>query len=166
MITGAERKEIEERMQAIADANGGKLTPSAVVDDARNPSSPLHGQFEWDDSKAAEAYRVVQARTLIRSVECVIRTTTVVLKAPFYIRDPDAGSKEQGYVTVTKLRTDEDAAREAAVNELIRANQYLLRAKTIVKALGLDAEFDQLMAGTNDLRRRLDDGGGSQAHPS
>jgi len=46
----------------------GKLTAQAVVDAARDESHPLHGYFEWDDSKAAHQYRLHQARALIRVV--------------------------------------------------------------------------------------------------
>jgi len=46
----------------------GKLTPHLVVEEARPIDSPLHSRFEWDDAVAAEAYRIDQARELIRSV--------------------------------------------------------------------------------------------------
>jgi hypothetical protein len=37
-----------------------------VVDYARAPTTELHRHFEWNDSEAAEAYRLVQARQIIR----------------------------------------------------------------------------------------------------
>lgn len=46
----------------------GKITAARVVEIARDHSSPLHSWFEWDDSKAAEAHRLQQARTLLRAV--------------------------------------------------------------------------------------------------
>jgi hypothetical protein len=48
----------------------GALTPRNVVDAARCSSHPLHSRFEWDDGVAADKYRLVQARELIRSVKC------------------------------------------------------------------------------------------------
>lgn len=44
----------------------GVLTPDAVVTDASAEDSPLHPHFEWDNARAAHAYRVDQARELIR----------------------------------------------------------------------------------------------------
>jgi hypothetical protein len=44
------------------------LTPDVVLDDARKSKSPLHQFFEWDDSIAAEQYRLRQAGHLIRSI--------------------------------------------------------------------------------------------------
>lgn len=47
----------------------GKLTPKALVDVSRPEDAPLHKAFEWDDAKAAEAYRETQAHYIIRSIE-------------------------------------------------------------------------------------------------
>ena len=38
-----------------------------VVAAARDPLSPLHSKFQWDDSKAAHRYRLWQARQIIAS---------------------------------------------------------------------------------------------------
>jgi hypothetical protein len=51
----------------------GQLTPQAVVDVARDPDSPLHSRFEWDDTVAGEAYRRHQAQELIRKARIVYR---------------------------------------------------------------------------------------------
>lgn len=52
-------------LQAAAD--DGILHPRLVVEWARdNPRSALHAAIEWDDTKAAEEYRVWQVRHLIR----------------------------------------------------------------------------------------------------
>jgi hypothetical protein len=55
-----------ELEQIAADDPDGVLRAEAVVDFARNPKSELHKHFEWDDSAAAEAYRLGQARQIIR----------------------------------------------------------------------------------------------------
>lgn len=47
----------------------GLLLPPAVVDAARDPKSPLHDHFTWDDGEAAEKYRLVEARSLIARVK-------------------------------------------------------------------------------------------------
>lgn len=57
---------IVAELQRIASENGGILQPVSVVDAARAPESPLHSQFQWDDSVAAHQHRLFQARQLIR----------------------------------------------------------------------------------------------------
>jgi len=68
----------EERklLENIANKNGGLLMVDDVLDEARNPKSILHKHFQWDDDKAAEAYRKMQARQLIQ--KCVV----TIEKAP------------------------------------------------------------------------------------
>ena len=56
-----------ERLHTIRIANG-ELTPRAVVDDAANPRSPLHPCFEWSDDRAADNFRLWQARKLMGSI--------------------------------------------------------------------------------------------------
>ena len=46
------------------------LTAKSLLDANRPKEAPLHGEFEWDDSKAAEQYREQQARHIINCL-CV-----------------------------------------------------------------------------------------------
>lgn len=58
---------IAKELQAIRLRSGGeKCDPKDVVEFARDPTTALHSQFEWEDSKAAEEYRLWQARQIIR----------------------------------------------------------------------------------------------------
>jgi len=56
-----------KRLQSLKRKRG-RLTAEIVVDDAHSPGSPLHEFFEWNDTKAAEEFRLEQARNVIRSV--------------------------------------------------------------------------------------------------
>lgn len=49
-------------------AKTGGLTPKRLVDANRAEDAPLHGEFEWDDYVAAEAYREGQAAHIIRCI--------------------------------------------------------------------------------------------------
>ena len=44
---------------------GESATPEQILDFARNPQTELHKCFEWDDSIAAEKYRLQQSRTVV-----------------------------------------------------------------------------------------------------
>ena len=48
-----------------------KVTTELIIKEAHRKDSPLHGYFEWDDNKAAEAYRKEQARSLIRDIRII-----------------------------------------------------------------------------------------------
>lgn len=59
---------IIRELKQIAAENDGLLLPEQVVRAARPKTSPLHSRFEWNEGRAAHAYRIWQARQLIRVV--------------------------------------------------------------------------------------------------
>lgn len=59
---------IGEALHAISEKADGQLKPHAVVEAARDRKHPLHKHFEWDDKIAADAYRLDQARAIIRVI--------------------------------------------------------------------------------------------------
>jgi len=61
---------IGEHLEELATPTGS-ITPEGVVDDARNPASPLHENFDWDNATAAESWREHTARNLIGSLVVV-----------------------------------------------------------------------------------------------
>lgn len=52
-------------------AIGESATPQEVLEKARDEGTELHKCFEWDDTVAAEKYRVIQARTIMRMLVVV-----------------------------------------------------------------------------------------------
>lgn len=152
----AKRETIEARLKKIAALSGGRITPDAVLADAKSPKSPLHDQFEWDDSEAAKQWRLNQARELIRSVRVDITTESRTVSTVCYVRDPSAG-EAQGYVEVAKLRDNKSLASEALHAEIRQANALVARARSLAEALGLSAEIEMVAESVETLRVRLDE---------
>lgn len=67
----ADANAVGAHLELLRQQCKGELTPRDVLDDAKNPNSPLHSFFEWSDSEAAEQYRLSQARGLIRAVVAI-----------------------------------------------------------------------------------------------
>ena len=147
---------VAKRLAEIAGRNNGSLTPDLVVEDAKDTSSPLHELFEWDDGVAGHKYRIEQARQVITSVRVVITTEHKAVSTVYYVRDPEAESTEQGYVSIDKLKTDKDLARESIVLEFSRATAYLQRAKNHAQALGLEDDIESLILDVEELKGRLE----------
>lgn len=57
----------------------GGLTAKRLLDASRPVDAPLHDEFEWDDSEAAEKYREHQAAHIIR---CIVVRPEQVAKEP------------------------------------------------------------------------------------
>lgn len=155
MMSAETREAVRARLALIAAANGGRLTPEAVVADAKVKDSPLHVHFEWDVKKAAYAHWLDQARSLITSVRVEMRTDTTVVTAVAYVRDPSASGKEQGYVSVESLRTDRDLARDALVSEFGRVGDLLRRARELAAALDVQDDVDDLLQRVVGLKTKV-----------
>jgi hypothetical protein len=85
-------------LRRIADENGGELRPVDVVAAARPAKSVLHRKFTWDDTAAAEQWRLQQARQLIRvTVEYIGTGDSRVVARTFVSLKPDRESSGGGY---------------------------------------------------------------------
>ena len=60
-VSAAVAAEVMDRL-----AEEDRLNAQELVDESRPEDAPLHCEFEWDDSIAAEEWRKEQARALIR----------------------------------------------------------------------------------------------------
>ena len=57
-------QEAGEYLERMSEEENG-ITPARVLEVSRSEDALLHPCFEWDDTKAAEAHRLNQARLLI-----------------------------------------------------------------------------------------------------
>lgn len=153
-----QREAVENRIRELFESHG-KITPDIVIEDAKNPDSPLHDQFEWDVNKAAmEAWRDT-ARRLIRSVRVVVTFEDVQFKGkgrpqPVFVRDPGSTNREQGYARAAELRSDRDRAMAALMYEIDRADSAIKRAQDVAVALGLSDEVRFVSSAIETVRRK------------
>ncbi len=98
---------VAEELERLAkDDEDGLVRPEAVVEAARDESSPLHKHFEWDDGEAAEQYRLYQARKLIVKVTIVRAPYSGPTYVNVKVSRPGTGQVRQGYVKVDRAAAD------------------------------------------------------------
>jgi hypothetical protein len=103
-MTKEQINKVARELDNIRSANpDGVLRPEDVVEFARDPKSELHRHFEWNDSEAAAAYRLTQARQLIRVQVTMIDTGEgeETIRAYVSLSPPPSGYSE----TVDMLST-------------------------------------------------------------
>ncbi|GAG28327.1 unnamed protein product [marine sediment metagenome] len=109
-----------ECIEAIKKRRGG-ITPQLLVIEANKKRSPLHDCFEWDDSKAAGEYRIVQAREILRFLVIVIEPETETEETRYiraFIAPPEIEQDDgASYVTIEEVRSDKDL-HEAYLRQL------------------------------------------------
>jgi hypothetical protein len=149
------KKAAMAELNALVKANGGRITPEALVQAASNKKSALHDFFEWDDATAAHQYRLEQARRMIRSCRIVEIVHKEKLEVPYLIRDPQADSSEQGYIETGRVATEEDLARDSILSEITKARGNLVRVSSLSKYFDLGNEIDDLIDRLDAIHRRV-----------
>lgn len=153
----AVQQAITEALEAIRKRDkDGLLKPEAVVRAARNKESPLHRLFEWDDKKAAHAWRLEQARELIRSVRVDVEVEEKTITTVAYLHDPELPAGVQGYVNIMSLKSDEERAHAACVDEFMRAAAAMRRAHEISFVLEMKDEIQAVVKQIDTMRTRIE----------
>lgn len=84
--------------EALIARHEGHVGPRTLLDAARDPGSPFHDEFEWDDGDAAELYRLAQASQLLRRwkgtiIKIDIEAKVVKVEAVRRVQSPESGRK-------------------------------------------------------------------------
>lgn len=92
------------------------LTAQTLLDANRAEGTPLHNEFEWNDSIAAEEYRLQQARHIINCL-CIKTESKKEQTVRAFFKISDAES----YENINVIISDEDKHQrllQTALNEL------------------------------------------------
>ena len=135
-----------EALQAIADRDGGLLTPAAVLEEARNPESVLHGAFTWDDTEAARKWRIREAQELIRTykVHIVQAGQTVQTYAFVGLSTDRTGSSETNpYRRASDVVASEDLLAVAERDALVQLEAVKSRYEHISRLSSVWTAIDE-----------------------
>lgn len=143
-MTNTKQMTAADAIREIAEIHG-HVTPQLVVDAAKPKDSPLHNNFEWNNTKAAAEFRLIQAAHLIRKIKVTIEASEdqkvsvrqFVNVAPINDDEPTSGL----YVTVQDAM-EVTSYREQLLNQCRRdivafKTKYaaLTEAASIIKAM-------------------------------
>lgn len=117
----------------------GCLTSKNVLDSARPEESPIHNIFEWDDSVAAEQYRLAQATKLICNLTVEIETEDKPIECRAFMDVSEA--KVGSFVNVQsafQVEETRDIVLRRALNELIAFKakyKNLMELKEVIEVI-------------------------------
>ena len=122
----------------------GSLTPEMVVDESREEDAPLHPVFEWDDKKAAESYRIVQAGSLIRNVTVKIEEAPRMEPVRAFVNVASVGQRKGIFVSIKSAMTDEDSRETVVARAMAELERVKEKYKDLQELAGIFAEIDRL----------------------
>lgn len=129
----------------------GDLTARAVVDESAPPEAVLHPVFEWDDARAADEFRLYQARHLIKAVQVVPMPAPEVAgqqaraaaePASTWVHVPTKVGKEGVYVEVSDVVNNPDQFARA-LSELAARLSAARRALDALRAAAAELPEEQ-----------------------
>lgn len=147
-----EREHVRAALSAIVARNNGLLNPRQILDEARNTDNVLHRYFEWDDSKAGDAYRLAQVGVLVRHVRLtIVRPDPVTREVRFtttreYQSRPSMRQASGGYESVESILSDEHKRAELLAQVLRELNTYRQRYAELSELQPVWIVVDELTA--------------------
>jgi len=140
--------QIDKELERIRKRNGGILQPEQVVEFAKNPKTALHSRFEWDNSLAAQQYRLWQARVIIR-----VRIRV----------EPRIGEETKTYVSLVSdrkqpgggYRTQVDVLRDDELREEL-LQQALREAETFARKYAQIERLAPIFEAISKVRREVE----------
>lgn len=132
---------VEKELRAL-HSRDGVLTCEAVVNAARAKSSPLHSYFTWDDSHAAERYRLIEAGRLIATVriEYTPKKAAQVVYTPAFIPTGTNSEGKREYFPIEEVTRNEFLQQKALADARSEMEGTRARYSHLVDLLELSSE--------------------------
>lgn len=130
-----------EELERIRTYHNGRLESDMVVEAARDEQNPLHPAFEWNDKRAADAFRVEQAKYLIRSIEVTVapdQDAKPVRAFVSVVRDDD-----RSYTSVSHALADPELRHQVLVNALRELEAWRDRYAELVELANVFVAIDE-----------------------
>lgn len=100
-------------------AEAGNLNAKALVDASRPEDAPLHSEFEWDDKKAAEDWRIHQGRNLINALVIMPENETAEAKEPIRAFLSVKAIDSDNYTRTTEILLTQDG-KDKMIKQALR----------------------------------------------
>jgi hypothetical protein len=131
---------IRQALESLAVDN--KLDPVAVVEAARDETSPLHDCFTWDNSEAAHQFRLIEARKLIQVHVTILAGSTETVQAWVSLRDDrQAGGGYRPIGVVMSRKTMRESLLRDALADL---ETWRRKYATLKELAGIFAAHDRV----------------------
>lgn len=138
-------QDVGERIEYLAESEGGRITPSLLVADASNLASPLHDCFEWDDTIAAHKHRLEQAKFVLRMIIRVEQSSDekpVEIRAFVSITEND----DKHYATIEHVMNDDELRSQLVATALAELRCWSARYENIREFAKIHKVIKQLTA--------------------
>lgn len=135
--------------------DGVRLSPAQVVAQARSANSALHRFFTWDDSEAAQQFRIIQAKQVIKAVVRFAPSRRVIAVHAVVRHSATPSPAPERFVAPSL----DGSAQQAAIRRLMGDVKGLW--PEYERVTGMDAVFSEVQALLQAKLRPINNFGGA-----
>lgn len=121
------------------------LTPKNLVEVSRPENAPLHEEFEWDDSIAAEKYRETQASGMIRNITIKVENAQQTKQVRAFVTLANNQSGPKSYESIGNVMSCQIKREKLIDNALRELRAFRNKYKQYTELADLIAVFDDMM---------------------
>lgn len=132
---------VEEELDYIWERDG-ILRPEAVVRYAKNKETALHSRFEWNNTAAAEKYRLIQAERVIRARVTIIENGNKSVATRAFVSLPSDRNGKHGYRSVVSVLSDKYLRAELLESAMAELQAFQRKYKTLTELEPLFSAID------------------------
>jgi cell fate (sporulation/competence/biofilm development) regulator YlbF (YheA/YmcA/DUF963 family) len=123
----------------------GKVTPELVLEESRSKKAPLHKIFEWNDSVAAEKYRLTQAGQIINNLVVVLDEYEQHEPVRAFVNvNANAQKKTGEFINIVSAIQQEDTRAIVVANALRELQEFKKKYKQLTELSSVFVEIDKL----------------------
>lgn len=126
----------------------GEVTPKILLDDSRPEGAVLHSLYEWDDTEAAEKWRLQQSKNIIGNLVIVSVEDLGEINEPVraFVSVNNRNEKASYVSTVTAL-SNEETRQRVLKNAEAELHMFTQKYKELLDVASLlEAELQKLTA--------------------
>jgi hypothetical protein len=137
-------KDVIGALRDLAANNGGRLKAESVVEAARDPESPLHSRFTWDDSEAAEQWRLQEAQRLIRVVVEYLPTDKTETPVRVFVSLKKDRADGSGYRRTVDVMSDDEMRAQLLADAVTDMDAFKERYRRVQELTEVFAAMDRV----------------------
>ncbi len=144
-LPASKRERITAAIKTFLRKHNGVAVAEDLVDYARPINSPLHPYFTWDDTKAAELFRKMEARQILRVAVEYLPDSKNGAYLPVRVTT-HLSTDERGYRATVDVLSDEHLRKQLIADALRDAEAFQRRYAKIADLSGVIAEVGKVTA--------------------
>ena len=116
--TGKINSQVIQEILKVEKQDG--LTAESLLDKAKEKESPLHDLFDWNNSEAAEKWRLHQARILINEVKIIVGNKEMYAfeNVKIAVEDMNKENSSRRYKPIVEILSNEDYRKQVIQSAL------------------------------------------------